>query len=90
MEQQQPQNNDQMQSQQILKLLQQKIGNLELTVHAMMNVLEKEELLDQERINEEAQSIVEEMQNISEEDVQQEVEERIKETAAEEENEEEE
>ena len=79
--------NDQQQnqSQQVLKLLQQKIGNLELTVHAMMNVLEKEDLLDQERINEEAQSIVEEMQNISEEDVQQEIEERVQDTTVDEE-----
>jgi len=85
MEDNQPQQ-QQNQSQQVLKLLQQKIGNLELTVHAMMNVLEKEDLLDQERINEEAQSIVEEMQNISEEDVQQEVEERVQETSNEEKN----
>jgi hypothetical protein len=75
----------QMDSQDILKMLQQKIGNLELTVHALMNVLEKEELLDQERINEEAQEIVEEMQDISEGEIKEEVEQRVQETSNEEE-----
>ena len=75
----------QMDSQDILKMLQQKIGNLELTVHALMNVLEKEDMLDQERINEEAQEIVEEMQDISEEDIEEEVEQRVQETSEEEE-----
>lgn len=74
-------NNDQMESMDILKMLQQKIGNLELTVHALMNVLEKEDLLTQERINEEAQEIVEEMQDISEEEIEEEVKERIQETS---------
>jgi len=79
------QDQPQMDSTDILKMLQQKIGNLELTVHALMNVLEKEELLDQERINEEAQEIVEEMQNISEDEIQEEVEQRVQETSNEEE-----
>jgi len=67
----------QMDSQDILQMLQQKIGNLELTIHAMMSVLEKEDVLDQERINEEAQEIVEEMRNLSEADVEKEINERI-------------
>jgi len=66
-----------MDSQDILQMLQQKIGNLELTIHAMMSVLEKEDVLDQERINEEAQEIVEEMRNLSEADVEKEINERI-------------
>lgn len=73
----------QMDSQDILKMLQQKIGNLELTVHALMNVLEKEDMLDQERINEEAQEIVKDMQDISEEKIQEEVEQRVQETSEE-------
>lgn len=59
-----------MDSQDILKMLQQKIGNLELTVHAMMNVLDDEDILDQERINEEAQAIVEEMKEVTDEDIE--------------------
>jgi len=58
-------------------MLQQKIENLALTNHAMMSILEKEGLLDQERINEEAQEIVEEMRNLSEADVEKEINERI-------------
>lgn len=82
---QQPNDSPQMESMDILKMLQQKIGNLELTVHALMNVLEKEDMLDQERINEEAQEIVEEMQNISEEQIEEEVQERVQKTSNEEE-----
>lgn len=55
-------NQEPQDSQDILKMLQQKIGNVELTVHAMMAVLEEENLLDQDRINDKAQEIVEEMQ----------------------------
>lgn len=61
----------------ILQMLQKKIGNLELTVHAMMNVLEKEDLMNQDRINEEAEEIVKKMQEIPDEDVEKEVEERL-------------
>jgi len=64
-----------MKSKDILKMLQQKIGNLELTVHAMMNVID----VDQGEINEEAEKIVEEMKNISNnEEAQKEVRERVK------------
>lgn len=68
---------DQLDSMDILKMLQQKIGNLELTVHAMMNVLEKEDLLDQEVIDEEAQEIVKEMQDVSEDEIEEEVKKRV-------------
>jgi len=81
MEQQPNNEQPQMESMDILKLLKQKIGNLELTVPALMNALEKEDFLDQSRINEEAQEIVEEMQNISEQEVQEEVEKRVQETS---------
>lgn len=48
--------------QQAMQMMQQKLGNLELTVHALLSVLEEEDMIDQERINEEAQNIVDEMQ----------------------------
>jgi len=54
--------NDQMDSQQIMQMFQQKLGNLELTVHALLAVLDEEDMIDQDRINEKAQEIVEEMQ----------------------------
>ncbi len=53
----QPQN-----AQQVMQVMQQKLGNLELTVHALLSVLQEEGIVDQEEINEEAQAIVEEMQ----------------------------
>lgn len=47
----------------MMQMMQQKLGNLELTVHALLSVLQEEDIVDQDRINEEAQSIVEEMQS---------------------------
>lgn len=52
----------QMDAQQIMQVMQQKLGNLELTLHALLSVLDEEDMIDQDRINEKAQEIVEEMQ----------------------------
>lgn len=49
-------------TQDVVQLLQQKIGNLELTVHAMMQVLEEQDMLSQKEVNEQAQEIVADMQ----------------------------
>lgn len=51
-----------MDQQQFMQIMQQKLGNLELTVQALMSVLQEEGVVDQEDINETAQEIVEEMQ----------------------------
>lgn len=51
-----------MNSQQAMQMFQQKLGNLELTVHALLSVLEEKDVVDQDTINEKAQEIVEEMQ----------------------------
>jgi hypothetical protein len=51
-----------MNEQQIMQLFQQKLGNLELTVQALLNILDEEDVVSQEEINERAQEIVEEMQ----------------------------
>lgn len=51
-----------MNSQQMMQMFQQKLGNLELTVHALLAVLEEQDIIDQDTINEKAQEIVEEMQ----------------------------
>lgn len=45
-----------------MQMMQQKLGNVELTVHALLSVLDEKEVIDQEEVNEEAQAIVEEMQ----------------------------
>lgn len=52
-----------MNEQQIMQLFQQKLGNLELTVQALLNILDEEDVVSQEDINERAQEIVEEMQD---------------------------
>jgi len=46
----------------MMQMMQQKLGNLELTTHALLAVLQEEDIVDQDRINEKAQEIVEEMQ----------------------------
>jgi hypothetical protein len=51
-----------MNAQQAMQMMQQKLGNVELTVHALLSVLDEKEVIDQEEVNEEAQAIVEEMQ----------------------------
>lgn len=51
-----------MNSQQFMQIMQQKLGNLELTVHALLSVLDEDGVVDQDKINEKAQEIVEEMQ----------------------------
>lgn len=48
----------------IIQMLQKKVGNLELTVHAMMAVLEEENLMNQERINDKAEDIIEDMKKL--------------------------
>ncbi|MFP4229764.1 MAG: hypothetical protein ACLFRK_01325 [Candidatus Nanohaloarchaea archaeon] len=55
-----------MDQQQFMQIMQQKLGNLELTVQALMSVLQEEGIVDQEDINETAQDIVEEMQQQAE------------------------
>lgn len=51
-----------MDQQQFMQIMQQKLGNLELTVQALMSVLQENDIIDEEEINETAQDIVEEMQ----------------------------
>ena len=51
-----------MNQQQFMQIMQQKLGNLELTVQALMSVLQEQGVVDEEEINETAQEIVEEMQ----------------------------
>jgi len=57
-----PDQPQQMDAQQAMQMMQQKLGNVELTVHALLSVLDENGVVDQEEINEEAQAIVEEMQ----------------------------
>jgi hypothetical protein len=57
-----PDQPQQMDAQQMMQVMQQKLGNLEITLHALLSVLEEEEIVDQETINDKAEEIVEEMQ----------------------------
>ncbi len=51
-----------MDQQQFMQIMQQKLGNLELTVQALMSVLQENDVVSEEEINETAQDIVEQMQ----------------------------
>jgi hypothetical protein len=51
-----------MNQQQAMQLFQQKLGNLELTVQALLNILDEEDVVSQDQINERAQEIVEDLQ----------------------------
>ncbi len=48
--------------QQMLQMFQQKIGNLELTVNALIGALVEEDVVDEDEINEKAQEIIQEIQ----------------------------
>ena len=52
----------QMNMQQAVQMMQQRLGNMELTLHALLAVLDEEDMIDEEEINEKAQEIVEEME----------------------------
>ncbi len=57
-----PMADEQPGAQQMMQMMQQKLGNLELTVHALLSVLDEKDMIDEETINDEAENIVEEMQ----------------------------
>lgn len=46
----------------MLQMFQQKIGNLELTINALIGVLTEEGVVDEDQINEKAQEIIQEIQ----------------------------
>lgn len=52
-----------MNAQQMMQMMQQRLGNMELTLHALLAVLDEEDMIEEERINEKAEEIVEEMEN---------------------------
>jgi len=52
----------QMNAQQMMQMMQQRLGNMELTLHALLAVLDEEDVVDEEEINEKAQEIVDEME----------------------------
>ena len=52
----------QMGAQQMMQMMQQRLGNMELTLHALLAVLDENDVVDEENINEKAQEIVEEME----------------------------
>lgn len=48
--------------QQLMQVFQQKVGNLELTINALISTLVEEGVVDEDTINEKAQEIVKQMQ----------------------------
>lgn len=51
-----------MNAQQMMQMMQQRLGNMELTLHALLAVLDENDIVDEENINEKAEEIVEEME----------------------------
>ncbi|QKQ98042.1 hypothetical protein GKQ38_00690 [Candidatus Nanohaloarchaea archaeon] len=47
---------------QAMQMIQQRLNDLQLTLHALMSVLDEDDMIDQERINEKAQEIVENLE----------------------------
>ena len=52
-----------MNAQQMMQMMQQRLGNMELTLHALLAVLDEEDVVDEDEINEKAQEIVDEMED---------------------------
>lgn len=50
------------QQQQLLQMFQQKIGNLELTINALIAALDEKDVVGEDQINEKAQEIMEQIQ----------------------------
>ncbi|MCJ7429050.1 MAG: hypothetical protein MUP66_01540 [Candidatus Nanohaloarchaeota archaeon QJJ-5] len=53
---------EQPDQQQVMQAFQQKIGNLELTLNALLGVLDEKEVIEQDEINEKAQEIIQDIQ----------------------------
>lgn len=51
-----------MDQQQLLQAFQQKIGNLELTINALISALDDADVVAEEQINDKAQEIMEDIQ----------------------------
>lgn len=49
--------------QQAFQIFEKRLNDVQLTVHALLAVLEDEGVIDQDRINEKARDIVEELEN---------------------------
>lgn len=54
----------------MFQMINQKVGDLQLTLHALLAVLEEEDVIDEDEINEKAQDIIEEMQEQGQMDAQ--------------------
>ncbi len=61
---------EQPNEQQMFQMINQKVGDLQLTLHALLAVLEEEDVIDEDEINEKAQDIIEEMQEQGQMDAQ--------------------
>ena len=58
-----PENQNQPNQQQFMQAIQQKLGNMELTLNALLGVLTEKDVVDQEEINEKAQELIQQIQD---------------------------
>jgi len=52
----------QMDKDKLMQIMQQKVGNLELTLNALISVLEEKDIVDEDNIRDRAQEIIKEAQ----------------------------
>lgn len=52
----------QMDKDKLMQIMQQKVGNLELTLNALISVLEEKDMVDEDNIRDRAQEIIKEAQ----------------------------
>lgn len=47
----------------LMQIMQQKVGNLELTLNALISILEEKDMIDEDKIRDRAQEIIKEAQD---------------------------
>ncbi|MFB6204749.1 MAG: hypothetical protein ABEJ75_03815 [Candidatus Nanohaloarchaea archaeon] len=53
---------EEVDTQQALQIFERRLNDIQLTVHALLSVLEEKDMVDQDTINDKAQEIVEEIE----------------------------
>ncbi|MFB6208460.1 MAG: hypothetical protein ABEJ69_03855 [Candidatus Nanohaloarchaea archaeon] len=54
---------EEVDTQQALQIFERRLNDIQLTVHALLSVLEEKEVVDQDTINEKAREIVQEIED---------------------------
>ncbi|MFB6182803.1 MAG: hypothetical protein ABEI78_01935 [Candidatus Nanohaloarchaea archaeon] len=55
-------------AQEAFQIFEKRLNDIQLTLHALLSVLDEDDIIDQDRINEKAQEIVEELEDQQEQE----------------------